>query len=75
MIQWSDMWLFRQPFGTKFSTEGNFREFYARTLRTRKLRALLKIGETNTNKAKFVLFILITKFQFNYTEQHNDLSF
>lgn len=24
MVQWSDMWLFRQPFGTKFSTEGNF---------------------------------------------------
>ena len=55
--------------------EGNFREFYARTLCTQKLRALLKIGETNTKKAKFLLFIFITEFQFNYTEQHNDLSF
>lgn len=40
-----------------FSTEGNFREFYARTLCTRKLRALLKIGETNTKKVKFQSFL------------------
>ena len=59
----------------QISTEGNFREFYSRTLCTRKLRALLKIGETNTKKAKFLLFIFNTGFQFNYTEQLNDLSF
>ena len=57
-------------------TEGNFREFYARTLCTRKLRALLKNGETNTKKNNIaVLFIFNTEFQFNYTEQLNDLSF
>ena len=60
----------------QISTEGNFRAFYARTLCTRKLRALLKIGKTNTKKRKIaVLFIFITEFQFNYTEQLNDLSF
>lgn len=41
----------------KFSTEGNFCKFYAGTLCTRKLRALLKIGEANTKKVKFQSFL------------------